>query len=229
MTPTTLGLLAIVGSYLLGAIPCGFLVARAVMHDDIRNHGSGNIGATNVGRVMGWRWGSLVLLLDALKGAVPTYVLPRLALATGEYTFIQLSVACGVSAVLGHMFPVWLNFRGGKGVATALGVVVVLSPWASLVALLVFVIVLSSTRYMSLSSMTASIAFGITSLTLLWPTGLNGSNASLTAFSVLVPALIVFRHRANIGRLLRGEENPLTRSSKSTIDTKSDREPARSD
>ena len=219
MTPTILGLLAVIGSYLVGAIPCGFLVARSVLHDDIRNHGSGNIGATNVGRVLGWRWGSLVLLLDALKGGIPTYFLPRLAMASDEFAFVHWSVACGVAAVLGHMFPCWLKFRGGKGVATALGVVVVLSPWASLAALVVFVIVLLSSRYMSLSSMTASVTFSLTSLTLLWPAGLGGRNASLTAFSVLVPALIVFQHRSNIGRLLRGEENRLTRSTEAAVDS----------
>ncbi|MCL4109051.1 UNVERIFIED_CONTAM: hypothetical protein GTU68_032174 [Idotea baltica] len=192
------------------------------MRDDIRNHGSGNIGATNVGRVMGWRWGSLVLFLDALKGALPTYFLPRLLLAADDGNFIHWSVACGVAAVLGHMFPFWLKFQGGKGVATALGVVVVLSPWASLAALVVFAIVLFSTRYMSLASMTAATIFSATSLALMWSSGLGGKNLSLTAFSVLVPALIIFRHRTNIGRLLRGEENPLTRSAKPTAASQSD-------
>lgn len=218
MTPAMSGLLAVIGSYICGSTPFGLLISRAVMRDDIRNHGSGNIGATNVGRVMGWRWGSLVLFLDAIKGALPTYFLPRLAMSPDHANFLHWSVACGVATVLGHMFPFWLKFQGGKGVATALGVVVVLSPWSSLAALVVFGIVLVSTRYMSLASMTAAVAFAVTSIAMLWSAGLGGKNVSLTIFSVLVPSLIVFRHRANIGRLLRGEENPLTRSAKSTAE-----------
>lgn len=220
MTPTVSALLAVVGSYLCGATPFGLLVARCVMRDDIRNHGSGNIGATNVGRVLGWRWGSLVLFLDALKGALPTYFLTRLAVAPDDGNFIHWSVACGVATVLGHMFPIWLKFQGGKGVATALGVIIVLSPWSSLAALVVFGIVLASTRYMSLASMIAAVVYGVTCLILMWSGGLWGRNTSMTVFSVLVPALIVFRHRSNIGRLIRGEENPLTRSAKPAVDAK---------
>jgi acyl phosphate:glycerol-3-phosphate acyltransferase len=196
----------IAAAYLIGAIPFGLLVARLVRGIDIRTAGSGNIGATNVGRVLGAKWGAFVLVLDALKGALPTLLLPMLATTAEDPKRLHVAVGCGLAAVLGHMFPCWLRFRGGKGVATALGVIVVLAPWGTLVAVLTFAVVFGATRIVSLSSMLAAIAFCIGVMWRLWPQPFTEGTWSLAAFAIGVPLLIVVRHRANIGRLLRGEE-----------------------
>jgi len=128
-------LITAVGSYLAGSIPAGLLTARLVKGVDIREAGSGNIGATNVSRVLGAKWGILVLLCDALKGFVPVYC-ASLFFGTDQTVVVEhATVLAGVCAIVGHMFPVWLKFRGGKGVATTLGVLLALSPWALVVAL----------------------------------------------------------------------------------------------
>ena len=194
---------AIVGAYLAGSIPIGLLTARLVAGIDIRQHGSGNIGATNVARVVGGRWGAFVLLADACKGFLPTYFLPRL---TSDAPSPHLFVLCGIAAISGHIFPCWLRFRGGKGVATALGVILVLGPWASLAALAAFLLTYAASRYVALSSINASIAFGVTELILLLPQPFSAEHWSLALFSLAVPALIILRHRSNIGRLLKGKE-----------------------
>jgi glycerol-3-phosphate acyltransferase PlsY len=181
---------ALVASYLLGSIPFGLLLARWARGIDLRQHGSGNIGATNVARTMGLKWGLVVLLLDALKGLA----------------FHHVRVGCGVAAVMGHMYPCWLQFRGGKGVATALGVVCLLAPWASLGAFAAFTLTLACSRIVSLSSMAAALAFAIVEQFRLWPSAFSGENWSMGLFSLAVPALILVRHRENIGRLWRGEE-----------------------
>jgi len=125
-------------------------------------------------------------------------------------------VAAGVATILGHMFPCWLGFRGGKGVATALGVVACIAPWSTLVAVGVFALSFAIWRYVSLSSMLASIAFGACQMVLLRPEPFGPANWSKAAFSLLVPALIVVRHRGNIARLIRGEEQPYVRLSSLT-------------
>ena len=112
-------------SYLAGSVPFGLVIARIVSGEDIRSQGSGNIGATNVARVLGAKWGVMVLVLDAIKGALPTALIPML-LSFDSTEIGHTGVLCGLMAIVGHMFPVWLGFRGGKGVATALGVVCVL-------------------------------------------------------------------------------------------------------
>ena len=203
MTATLVLLLA----YFAGSLPSGFMVARLVMGDDIRRHGSGNIGATNVTRVLGNRWGIVVLALDCLKGTLATLVLPRLVLPQDGPSFGHLSVGCGMAAIVGHMFPAWLKFRGGKGVATALGVVLVLNWQPMLPALLVFAGTIGLTRYVSLGSVLAALAFCVGHFVFTGHEALSGPLMSLTAFSTLIPLLIIGRHRTNIGRLLRGEES----------------------
>lgn len=193
-------------SYLVGATPFGYLTARIVKKIDIRQHGSGNIGATNVGRVLGNRWGAFVLTLDLLKGLVPVAVLSRLFVAADDPGFGHWQVAAGVATVLGHMFPCWLGFRGGKGVATALGVVAWLAPGSSALAAAIFGLTFLVSRIVSLASIVAALAFAVCQTVLLWPELLSQKNWSLMAFSFLVPALIIARHRSNIGRLMRGEE-----------------------
>ena len=205
--------LAMILSYLIGAIPFGYFTGWAVLRDDIRNHGSGNIGATNVARVIGGKWGALVLLLDALKGGLPALLLPRLFLGESASGVGQLAVGCGIAAIIGHMFPVYLKFRGGKGVATALGVVAVLNWQAAVAAMIVFGITLWLTRYVSLGSVLASMTYCATYLALTGSAAFESNNLAATLFSILVPALIIVRHRANIGRLMRGEESRFGKSS----------------
>jgi len=197
--------------FLVGGIPFGYLVGRLILRDDIRNHGSGNIGATNVARVIGWKWGSLVLLLDALKGLLPTWgavcVAQRYEPASMH---VHIAVATGLCAILGHMYPVYLQLRGGKGVATALGVVLILAPKAMLVAAAVFAVVAGITRLVALGSILAALAFGVLQLSLMGGSALDVANLSLTIFAVVVPLLIIWRHRANIVRLTKGTELTVT-------------------
>ncbi len=193
-------------AYVAGSIPFGLFVARLAKGIDIRTVGSGNIGATNVARTIGKPWGILVLVLDALKGLVPTLCFPLIAFDRGEAGFIHLRVLCGLAAILGHMFPCWLRFRGGKGVATALGVVVVLVPMGSVIAAGVFAISFAIWRIVSLSSITAALSFAAFAIWKLWPTPFSPETWSLAAVSLAIPLLIIVRHRTNLMRLLKGEE-----------------------
>jgi glycerol-3-phosphate acyltransferase PlsY len=191
-------------AYLLGSVPFGYLVARG-RGVDILRQGSGNIGATNVGRVLGRRFGLLVFLLDCSKGAVP--VLAGLPVPAPEgWPPDALPAAAGIAAFLGHLFPVFLRFRGGKGVATAAGIVAVLVPVPFLGAFLAWLTVFASTRIMSLASLFAAGLLCGLRLTLTanpWARG----QAVTTGFCLLAAALVVLRHHANIRRLLACNEN----------------------
>ena len=203
-------------AYLAGATPFGLLVARGAAGIDIRQHGSGNIGATNVGRTLGAKWGVTVLLLDALKGALPVLLIPRLFASSESTWFDLLSVIAGVATVVGHMFPVWLNFCGGKGVATALGVVFVLATKASLAAFAGFALCMAASRIVALSSIVAALVFAVGQMVILWPNPFDPEKLPLSMFSLAVPALIILRHGSNIGRLLRGEEKKFSFGSRSS-------------
>jgi acyl phosphate:glycerol-3-phosphate acyltransferase len=200
------GLQLVFLAYLVGSVPFGYLTGRLVGKIDIRQHGSGNIGATNVGRVLGSKWGIVVLVLDLLKGLVPVGGLPFVFFATTDPDRGHWQVAAGVATILGHMFPCWLGFRGGKGVATALGVIACLAGWSTLVSAAVFGLSIAIWRIVSLASILASLSFAVCQVVLLWPALFSTERWSLTAFSLLVPAMIIARHRSNIGRLWRGEE-----------------------
>lgn len=189
-------------AYLIGSIPFGLLIGLAAKGIDLRQAGSGNIGATNAYRVLGSRWGILVFLLDLAKGAGP--VLFARSLAAHDHS---LQVMAGLFAVLGHMFPCWLGFRGGKGVATALGTVIVLAPTGCLIAAAIFATTFAVTRIVSLGSMLGALAFAVVQMSLLAPNPFRTETAALAAFSLVVPALIVLRHASNIARLWRGEEH----------------------
>jgi glycerol-3-phosphate acyltransferase PlsY len=172
---------------------------------DIRKSGSGKIGATNVARVLGKKLGIAVLVLDCLKGALPTLILPPVL--TDSATFRpHLAVLSGTAAILGHMFPCWLKFHGGKGVATALGVALALGPLSTAAAFVVFVLCVALTRIVSLGSILAACTFCGVELWQLRPTPFGDEPWSLAAFSTLVPLLIILRHRSNLARLLRGTE-----------------------
>jgi len=200
---------AFVVSYLIGSLPFGVILARQIAGVDIRKLGSGNIGATNVGRVLGKKYFAIVLALDCLKGALPTAGLPFLvsnSTSSADAERLHLAVLSGVAAILGHMFPCWLGFKGGKGVATALGVVIVLAPLASAVAFAAFLLCFASVRIMSLSSIVGACAFCGVEMWRLMPAPFSGPTWSLATFSTLVPLLIIARHRTNLVRLFRGEE-----------------------
>lgn len=192
-------------AYVCGSIPFGFLVARYVRGIDLRKVGSGNIGATNASRALGGRWGLVIFALDFAKGALPTAFLPGLpGLDAGGAT--TAPVVAGVSAILGHVFPVWLNFRGGKGVATSLGVAAVLAPVECAVSAGLFLLLLALTRMVSLSSLIGAAGFAVTYFSRHSHDWSSPGQWCLTGFSTLVPLLLVWLHRANIKRILAGTE-----------------------
>ena len=198
--------IVIVVAYAVGSTPFGLVVARLVAGIDIRSQGSGNIGATNVGRTLGAKWGIAVLVLDALKGLLPALLLPMFLQSSETNNAELLGVVSGISTIVGHMFPFWLGFRGGKGVATSLGVVLILAPWGSLAGLCGFALCVFMTRIIALASMIGALAFGVCQMIILAPTPFASDHLTLALFSLAIPALIIIRHRSNIGRLLRGEE-----------------------
>ncbi|MDQ3907429.1 MAG: glycerol-3-phosphate 1-O-acyltransferase PlsY [Acidobacteriota bacterium] len=197
----------IIAAYLLGSIPFGYLIVRAKSGGDVRETGSGGTGATNVTRRAGKVAGVLTLALDALKGA-SAVVLARRLLAP-DFGIDWWVAACALAVVAGHVFPVWLKFRGGKGVATGLGAFVCLAPLAVACACAVFVVVVWATRYVSLGSVVAAALLPLF-VWLLYARGGPGSEFEPVVTCALAgAALIVFMHRANVGRLLRGNENKL--------------------
>jgi glycerol-3-phosphate acyltransferase PlsY len=193
-------------AYLLGSIPTGYLVARA-KGIDIRSVGSGNIGATNVMRSLGRPAGILVLVADGLKGWVacgmlPGYALPLFEIRPGfEGQFREvLAIVCGFAAVLGHNYPCWLKFKGGKGIATSAGVLAALVPWALVIILSLWIIFSVLTRYVSIGSLVASF-------TLPFASWFTTHNTVLTVVTGAMGALAIYKHRANIQRLLNGTES----------------------
>jgi glycerol-3-phosphate acyltransferase PlsY len=194
-TPLTL-LLLLAAAYLLGAIPNGLLIAR-LKGIDLQKTGSGNIGATNVFRCVGKGWGVLAFVLDALKGFVPAFFFPRLLDMAPSW----LGLACGVAAVAGHNWPVWLKFKGGKGVSTSAGMLLGIAPAAVGIGFAVFAVVVVLTRWVSLSSILAAIAVPVAYL---WMNG--AGNIPLSVALVVMSVLVIYMHRANIRRLLAGTE-----------------------
>ena len=187
---------ALLVTYAIGSLPTSYIVGQLVRGLDLREHGSHNLGATNAFRVLGWRWALPVAVVDIAKGAIPVAVLSRLV---GTSPWIPLAV--GAAAIVGHVFSVFLRFRGGKGVATAAGVVLALAPVALLAALGLWVVVVKVSGYVSLASMTGAVAFPL----LAWWFG--ASNPYVVPVGAVLAAFILFTHRANIGRLLTGTEN----------------------
>jgi glycerol-3-phosphate acyltransferase PlsY len=199
-------LLAILASYLAGSIPFGYLVAYAVKGIDIRTVGSGNLGATNVGRTLGFRYFVLVLVLDLLKGFLPTLCFPWIvARLTGSHP-ADLPVLLALAAILGHTFPVYLGFRGGKGVATSLGGVLALDSTSCAVAVAAFGLFLLITRYVSLSALAGGLAF-VAAHFLRDPSPLDRGHIAMSVFAMAVLALLFYRHRGNIARIWAGTES----------------------
>ncbi len=190
-------------AYLLGSIPTSVWIGKHFFKIDIREHGSKNAGSTNAIRILGWKAGLIVLFFDIFKGwlavnliRLTDYYIPE----TGDYINFQLLL--GIAAIIGHIFPVYVGFKGGKGVATLLGFVLAIDPATTLICIGVFIIALIITKYVSLSSMIAGFSFPILVIFVFKTT-----TPSLIIFSLIVSVLLLFTHQKNIERLLRREEN----------------------
>jgi glycerol-3-phosphate acyltransferase PlsY len=210
MTLTMIALL--LGSYLAGSVPFA-LIAGRMKGIDIREHGSGNLGATNAIRTLGKPIGVAVFLLDFLKGCLPVCLARTLSLPLSERNLLGFAFACGMIAVVGHIFPIYLRFRGGKGVAAAAGALLAVKWEAALTAFVLFFVIREITGYVSVASMTLAIAFPVAIFVFeggqvldlyLW----------ITAGSALLALLIIIRHRTNIVRILKGTESKIRRKEK---------------
>lgn len=188
----------IVTAYLLGSIPFGKLIAKQVARINITQRGSGNIGATNVARELGISWGLVTLLLDMLKGFLPVFLYAHYILQPGIEFETCLS-AIGLAALLGHQFSIFMRFRGGKGVATAIGIYLAISPLACLMAVIVFILTVYKWDFVSLGSMLAAIVMPVL-------LACFGTSQPLVTSSIIVTALICFKHKGNIKRLFKGKE-----------------------
>ena len=198
-------LLLICLSYCIGSIPTAVWISRAVHGIDIRDYGSGNAGATNTFRVLGSRLGTVVMLVDVLKGffATSLYILLPIYLVD-ELQRTNFMIALGLAAVIGHIFPIWAGFRGGKGVATLLGMAIAIQPLVAACCLGVFLLVLFLTRFVSLSSILAGICFMVCILFIF-----NEKEPLYRIFAVMVALMVVVTHQKNIGRLIRGTESKI--------------------
>lgn len=194
--------IAVILAYLLGSIPSAVWAGRIFHGIDIREHGSGNAGATNVIRVLGWKTGIPVMIMDVAKGWLAAYLPILFSLADKESTQLTgLQILTGVVAITGHIYPVFAGFRGGKGVGSTFGVLLALHPVLTLSCLGVFIAVLLLTGYVSVSSMTAGIAFPIFLFTIF-----GTPSVAFKVFSILIAFGLILTHRKNIRRLLNGEE-----------------------
>jgi glycerol-3-phosphate acyltransferase PlsY len=204
-----------VAAYFYGSVPFGFLAAKLIRGVDIRESGSGNIGATNAARVLGFKFFPPIFLLDVSKGLAPTLAAVLLAPKT-PFSPPALAVATGLAAILGHVFPVYLGFKGGKAVATSTGVFAVLAPWALAVCAGVWAVVFGLFRYVSLASMAAAVALPVAVWTLHGDPLAGGRY--LAVVSVLGAAFVVYLHRGNIRRLLNGTEHKIGSGRKARAD-----------
>ena len=196
-------ILLVIVAYLLGSIPSSVWIGRKFYGVDVRDHGSGNAGFTNTVRVLGWKAGIPVFLLDVLKGFAAVNLIHFLKYYEPHTTnFINYQLILGAAAVLGHIFPVYVNFRGGKGVATLLGLVLAVQPAVTLICLGIFLLVFVATGYVSLSSISAGLSFPILTIVIFKTTVV-----SLIIFSLIVAILLILTHQKNIQRILRNEES----------------------
>ncbi|MFZ0392150.1 MAG: glycerol-3-phosphate 1-O-acyltransferase PlsY [Calditrichia bacterium] len=195
-------------SYLAGSIPTAIITGRMLRGIDVREHGSGNAGATNVFRVLGWKAGLFVLLFDMGKGLLATLLIYRIAVGALPVDVDVLKITAGLAAVFGHIWTVFAGFKGGKGVGTGAGMIIGIVPYAVLFGLVVFILAFGLSRYVSLGSILASLSI---------PLYLLGKyfifdqpvSTTLLIFSLFIPLLILFTHRSNVGRLLNGTENKI--------------------
>jgi acyl phosphate:glycerol-3-phosphate acyltransferase len=198
-------IVAFIGSYILGSIPAAVWIGKAFHNIDVREHGSGNAGTTNTIRVLGWKTGIPVLLIDVMKGWLATMLPVFLKLAeTNSSLLTNLQIICGVIAIVGHIFPLFAGFRGGKGVATVFGVLLAVKFMLTVSCFAVFLIVLLLTGIVSVSSMIAGVAFPILLFTVF-----DTPSVVFKVFSVLVGIALIITHRKNIERLIKGQEKKL--------------------
>ncbi len=201
----------ILTAYLLGSLPSAVWIGKFFYNIDVRQHGSGNAGATNTLRVLGKKAALPVLIIDILKGWAAVKVSFFVAEMLGKEEFNSLQLTLGAAALIGHIYPVFANFKGGKGVATLLGVTLAIHPLSAAVGIMVFALILLVTQYVSLSSIFAGLSFPI-SILILFPS----SSPTLVLFSLLTPAIILVTHQKNIERLLRKEETKIPLFKKKT-------------
>jgi glycerol-3-phosphate acyltransferase PlsY len=212
----------IILSYLIGSIPTSIIISKAAKGIDIREHGSGNAGGTNVMRVLGWKQGLLVILLDALKGVLAVIVVARLhygsmpfenATPFDDFTLVQ--IIAGISAVIGHIWTVFAGFKGGKGIATALGMLLMIVTVDMLIAIGVFILVVTFSRYVSLGSLAGAVAVPLTLIVRenIFKVDIPNYH-TLLPFLILVSLLVIFTHRKNVVRLLNGSESKISFSKK---------------
>jgi glycerol-3-phosphate acyltransferase PlsY len=196
-------IILIIAAYLIGSIPTSVWVSKRFFGIDIRDYGSGNAGATNTYRVLGSKWGTFVMIIDMLKGVVATslYILYPEYL-TNELHRTNLMIGLGLAAVLGHIFPIWANFKGGKGVATLFGMALAIQPIVAVSCVGVFLLVLYLTRFVSLSSILAGIAFMVLILFIF-----NEKETLYRIFAVIVALMIILTHQKNISRIIKGTES----------------------
>jgi len=198
-------LLLIIFAYLIGSIPTAVWVSQYFFDFDIRDYGSGNAGATNVYRILGIRWGTLVMAIDMIKAIIAVKLVFLLPFAfESELYLVNMQIGLGLAAVLGHIFPLWANFRGGKGVASIFGMVLGIQPNVALCCVGIFVLVLFLTRWVSLSSILAGIAFPVFILLIF-----NEPEHLYRIFAVTVALLVLLTHQKNIGRIFRGCESKM--------------------
>ena len=198
--------LLILIAYVLGSIPNALWVGKTFKNIDVREHGSKNTGSTNAARVLGAKLGIFTLILDILKGALPTY----LGIVLGANLLTRITgidkldvIVIGMAAILGHTFSLFLKFKGGKAVATTLGVFLVLVPYAILILLVVFFVIFALTKYVSLASIVSAVALPITVY-------LTTRHIPLTVLGIIIGLLVIIRHKENIKRLINGTESKLT-------------------
>jgi acyl phosphate:glycerol-3-phosphate acyltransferase len=197
--------LLIILAYLIGSIPTALIISKKYFGIDIRDYGSGNMGATNTFRVLGKKYGTIVMVCDILKGMAAVglfYLIPYYIHSINSIERTNLMIGLGLSSVLGHVFPIWANFKGGKGVATLFGMIVAIQPVVALSCVGVFLLVLYLTRFVSLSSIFAGIMLPI-SVLWIW----NEDELYYRIFALLVAVLIIFTHQKNIIKLMKGVEN----------------------
>jgi glycerol-3-phosphate acyltransferase PlsY len=197
-------LLLIVVAYLIGSIPTAVWVSKKFFGIDIRDYGSGNAGATNTYRVLGAKWGTFVMIIDMLKGVLATslyILLPYYVVPIHDWDRTNLMIGLGLAAVVGHIFPFWAGFKGGKGVATLFGMIVAIQPLVAVCCVGVFILVLYLTRFVSLSSILSGISFAVFILFIF-----NDDVTLYRIFSVAVALLVILTHQKNINRLLNGTE-----------------------
>jgi glycerol-3-phosphate acyltransferase PlsY len=215
MNNLTVMILSCVGAYLLGSIPTAVWIGNAFFGIDVREHGSGNAGATNTLRTLGKPAGFTVLFIDFLKGLLATsLVIFNHSLVSETEAYFNMQMLLGAMAVLGHVYPIFAGFKGGKGIATLIGVITAMSGWLALCCFVTFVIIVSVSKYISLGSMVSAILSPLyVGLIYEW------HQPTFLYFCITIAVLVVYTHRANIGRLRAGNENKFSLNKKPTIET----------